>query len=175
MLWTDLGWKADRQRAHSFARGEKFFATAEISLENGRRIRTPLRALDRVLFHDWNAALSARGAKKAAKTSSYGARNSLRAPRIRQKIIGHARGTFALCFWRSRRGVAFRMFKKPPCHHCRSEFFDPLVQDRAGFLSEIGRMSEARQFVALQRIARSRQQEFPRGTGVVSGHVVPPK
>src|SRR5436309_10984496 len=52
----------------------------------------------------------------------------------------------------------------------RGILLEPLVEKRADFLPEIGGMPEAREFIALQRGARSRENEFPRGLRLLAVH-----
>jgi len=54
-------------------------------------------------------------------------------------------------------------------HGCRV-FLHPLIEKRGNLLAEIGRVAEARKFVALERIARSREQELPRWLGTGTSH-----
>jgi len=138
--------------------------------------RTLRRALDQVHLCEPKAAFAFRKDKNKPQILRCGPRTARRAHRIREEIIGRARSIFALRFVRRRRhDLSPLLFQKPSGHHCRSKLLHPLVQDRAGLLSQIGCKSESREFVTLQRIARSRQQEFPRRTSVVSGHVISPE
>jgi hypothetical protein len=85
---------------------------------------------------------------------------------IRKKIIGHAipvlrRQTGGVDgFLRVRR--AFPLLHQPAREHGRGVLLDPLIEKGADLLAEIGGMTETREFIALQRIARSREQELPR-------------
>jgi hypothetical protein len=47
---------------------------------------------------------------------------------------------------------------------------EPAIEQLANFLAEIGGVTEPRQFVALQRGKRSRQEELPRRFGLMDGH-----
>jgi len=49
---------------------------------------------------------------------------------------------------------------------------EPLVEQRADLLPEIGGMAEAREFIALQRGARSGEKELPRRLGFLAMHTV---
>jgi hypothetical protein len=98
---------------------------------------------------------------------------------IRKNIIGHHSGHgmsirgkqfLARSVFRSSRRP-FALLDQPACQHGASVFFDPLIKQSANLLAEIGGMTEARKFVALERIARSREKEFPRGLGSRTGHV----
>lgn len=94
---------------------------------------------------------------------------------IRKKIIGHAmpvlrRQTGSIRgFLRVRR--AFPLLHQPAREHGRGVLLDPLIEKGADLLAEIGSMTETREFIALERIARSREKELPRGFGLGTGHV----
>lgn len=49
-------------------------------------------------------------------------------------------------------------------------FFKPLIEQGSDFLAQIGGVSEAREFIGLERIARSREKEFPGGLGAGLRH-----
>jgi hypothetical protein len=54
-------------------------------------------------------------------------------------------------------------------HSCRV-LLHPLIEKRGNLLAEIGRVIETREFIALERIARSREQELPRWLGEGTSH-----
>ena len=175
----DLFFSREKTHKQLTGSGERFNSgrveAANCFVRNHRQ-RTLRRALDQVHLGEPKAAFAFWKDKNARQILRCRARTARRAHRIREKIIGRTRGIFALWFVRrGRRDLAPFLFQKPSGHHCRSKLLHPLVQDRAGLLSQIGCKSESREFVALKRIARSRQQEFPRRTGVVSGHVIFPE
>ena len=72
-------------------------------------------------------------------------------------------------FWRLAKPL--RMINQQARKHRAGALFDPLVNEHANFLAEIGGVSEPRELVALQRIARSRKKEFPWGLRWGTGHV----
>lgn len=93
---------------------------------------------------------------------------------IREKIIGRgmrilrrrlAEGSDFL-FWRG----TFALLHQPARKHGCGIFLHPLVQKGSDLLAEIGSMVEAREFITLQRIARSREKELPRGLRLVVSH-----
>ena len=63
------------------------------------------------------------------------------------------------------------LLDEPARKHSAGIFFDPLVKQSANLLAEIGGMSETRKFVALERVTRSREKEFPRRLCWGTGHV----
>ncbi len=65
---------------------------------------------------------------------------------------------------------AFALIHQPARQHGRGIFLEVLIQESSQFLAQIGRMSEAGKFVALQRVAGSGEQEFPGRLGVVGVH-----
>jgi hypothetical protein len=112
--------------------------------------------------------------RKIAFTSRWPAVCGRRDRPIRKEIIGH--GMSAL-----QRRIAGRnglqhlrrtlaLLHQPAREHRASILFKPLIEKRADLLAEIGGMVETREFVALQRSARSREKELPRWLGLVAGH-----
>ena len=109
---------------------------------------------------------------------------------IRKNIIGHRmrRGALLGAGHARGRGVAGRgkqslaravfgnagrplaLLDQPAGQHGARAFVHPLVNQGANFLAEIGGMSQTRKFVALERVARSREKEFPRRLGWGTGH-----
>jgi hypothetical protein len=93
---------------------------------------------------------------------------------IRKKIIGHGMSVFRKSI--RRRNVLLRLLRtfpllhQPPRQHGRGIFLHPKIEKRANFLAEIGGMAETREFVALQRVARSREQKLPRRLGFAMVH-----
>jgi hypothetical protein len=112
-----------------------------------------------------------------------------RARSIREKIIGRSmcglasrvQGRHPLVFGcRALAGLASRgrvlaLFHQPARQHGGSAFFQPAIQQLSDLLAEIGRVAQAGEFVTLQRIARCRQQEFPRRLGFVIQEALPGK
>lgn len=108
---------------------------------------------------------------ESAQNSSRSSRIRLRQRRIREEIIGRTLAVFgpgAAGKWG--KNLASLMLQKPSGDHRGSKLLYPLVQNRPGLLSKIRSVSQPRELVALQAVARCGQQEFPRGKGVVSGH-----
>jgi len=93
---------------------------------------------------------------------------------IRKNIIGHGMGVLGrrlagrgvFLYWRG----TFALLHQPARKHGCGIFLHPLVQKRSDLLAEIGSMAEAREFITLQRIARSREKELPRGLRLVVSH-----
>jgi hypothetical protein len=94
---------------------------------------------------------------------------------IGKKVIGHSRRYFRNTL--TGRGVflhlllAFPLLHQPAREQRRGIFLHPLVEKAANLFAEIGGMAEAREFIALQRIARGREKELPRGFGFAIRHV----
>jgi hypothetical protein len=116
--------------------------------------------------------------KSKPRNSGMASRRAARCRRrgglIREEIIGHR-----MCSVRARfrpgdvvRDLpgTFALLHQPARQHGRSVFLQPLVEQGIDLLAEIGGMTQARQFVGLQRIARSGQQKLPRRLRVVPGH-----
>jgi hypothetical protein len=172
MVGTESSWKACRQRTHSTRRRRNVLAAERNCFGRAYEKRTLPRTFGLPRIVDANSSFNVQKGKNGQKLSTCGPWTVLRARRIREKVIGRTRTIFARSVWCRRHSLAPLMLHEPSGDHCRSKLLHPLIQDGAGLLSEIGRVSEARKLVTLQRIARSGKQEFPRGTDVVSGHVI---
>jgi hypothetical protein len=93
---------------------------------------------------------------------------------IRKKIIGHGMSALQRSL-AGRRGLqhlrrALALLHQPAREHGASILFKPKIEKRADLLAEICGMVETREFVALQRSARSREKELPWRLGLVAGH-----
>ena len=104
----------------------------------------------------------------------------VRAPRnrtIRKKIIGRGMAVPLLGRGVARVGIVSRflagrrrtiaMLHQPAGQHRRGVFFEPGIEQLRDLFPKIGGMAQPGKFVALQRIARSREKEFPRRLGPV--------
>jgi len=93
---------------------------------------------------------------------------------IRKKIIGHGMSAFHRRLATGnglphlRRALA--LLHQPARQHGAGILLEPLVKQGADLLPKIGGMAEAREFIALQRGARSREKELPRGLGFLAVH-----
>jgi len=96
---------------------------------------------------------------------------------IRKKVIGRCVSVFREMF--TSRSVCLRLLRtlpllhQPARQHGRGVFLDPKVEKRGNLLAEIGGMVETREFVALQRISRSREKKLPRRLRLVVVHAAP--
>ena len=93
---------------------------------------------------------------------------------IRKKIIGHGMSIFRERF---RSESIFRrllrtlpLFHQPARQHGRGIFLDPKIEKGADLLAEIGGMTETREFITLQRVARSGEKKLPRRLGFAVVH-----
>jgi hypothetical protein len=124
--------------------------------------------------------------RMSRSSSTRTARMRLRSPLMREEIIGHR--------MRARRGVlavvpaagprlggglrlrnaerALMLLHEPAREHGRGIFLQPGIQQLADLFAEIGGMTEPRKFVALERIARSREQKLPGRLRLVHGHFI---
>jgi hypothetical protein len=112
--------------------------------------------------------------RKIAFTSSVAAVCRRRDRPVRQNIIGHSISGPQQRVARAGRFLgAWRMLpllnQVAREHGCRV-FLHPLIEKRGNLLAEIGRMVETREFIALERIARSREQELPRWLRAGTSH-----
>jgi len=112
--------------------------------------------------------------RRADQTSGLLTRGARRNDTFPQKVIGR---TTPLVFGGCGRGRslfgedgAFALVHQPARQHGGGIFLEILIQERAQFLAQIGRMSEAGEFIALQGIAGSGEKEFPGRLGVVGVH-----
>ena len=115
-------------------------------------------SLDKIGKTEW---LSPR---RGGERSIAAARNVWASESIRQKIIGHR---MAVCGSRFGGGLvrsglgfrgenrAFALLDQPAGDHGVGVFVEPLVEQGRDLLTEIGRVTEAREFVALQGVAGS--------------------
>ncbi len=93
---------------------------------------------------------------------------------IRKKIIGHGMSILPCRF--TRRSVFLNLlrtlplFHQPARQHGGGVFLHPKVEKRADLLAEIGGMAETREFITLQRVARSGEKKLPRRLGFVVIH-----
>jgi hypothetical protein len=67
-------------------------------------------------------------------------------------------------------GGALALFHQPAREHRAGIFIVSLIEQRSNFLAKVSGMTEAREFVGLERCSRSGQQEFPRRLSLVTGH-----
>jgi len=97
---------------------------------------------------------------------------------FREKIIRRTcdagAAVIAVVQWVAGVGGVFALSDKPARNGCRGVFFQPLIHQRADLLAEIGGMTQAGQFIALQAVARSGKQKLPRGLGAVASHLSSP-
>lgn len=106
--------------------------------------------------------------------ASYGRRDRL----IRENIIGHrmraARRIAVFRFARRRRVLnsqrVLALLHEPSREHGGGVFFQPGIKQLANFFAEICGVAEPREFVALERIPRSRQKELPWRLRLLDGH-----
>ena len=107
------------------------------------------------------------------------ARNVWTSESIRQKIIGHrmavcGRGVgggrvSGLLRLRGKHG-ALPLLDQPAGNHGVGILVEPLVEQGRDLLAEIGRVTEAGEFVALQGVAGSREKELPGWLGAIGIH-----
>jgi len=112
--------------------------------------------------------------RNCALDSRRAARCWWRSGLFREKIIGHSVRSIEPRFCpgdgvRNLPGM-LSLFHQPARQHGRGVFFEPLVEQGTDLLAEIGGMTQARQFVGLQRIARCGQKKLPRRLGPIAGH-----
>ena len=98
--------------------------------------------------------------------ANYGRRGRL----IREKIIGRSLHGFGASIAVHRRLIGHRVLAlahQPARQQRRRILFQPGIQQLGDLLTEIGGVVQAREFVALQGIARSGEQELPGWLGLV--------
>lgn len=98
---------------------------------------------------------------------------------IRQEIIGHRmagggsgwRGRFGRGFGAGGANGALALLDEPAGKHGVGVFVEPLVEEGRDLLAEVGGMAEAREFVTLESVAGSGEQEFPGRLGATGVHL----
>ena len=120
------------------------------------------------------SSMAARKLQKSYKSSRWAPVYGLRGRSIRKKIIGRGMRSiapglgFGKWFRNTRRPLA--LLQKQARQHGGGVLFQPLIQQGADLLAEIGSMRQARQFKALQGVPRSREKELPGRLGLAGGH-----
>jgi|SRR5580704_10104745 len=109
--------------------------------------------------------------RKMAFTSRGASVCGRRGRSIRKEIIGHGMSASREKFRRANVLLpllrAFPLLHQPASQHGCGILVHPKVEKRANLLAEIGGMAETGEFIALQRISRSREKKFPRWLGLV--------
>jgi hypothetical protein len=112
-----------------------------------------------------------RGAEECSGAAARGAR---RTGMIRQNIIGRrvSVGGRGLGLRRIFNGQdrTFALFDQPAGKHGGGILLQPLIEELADFLAQIGGVAEAGEFVGLQGIARGGEKKFPGSLGAELRH-----
>lgn len=123
--------------------------------------------------------LSESEVRRAGGSSGVTARSTGRSGTIHQNIIGRR---LAVARSGLRAGLEFRgqdrafaLFHEPASEHGRGVFLEPLIEEFANLLAEIGGVTETREFIGLQGSARSGEKEFPGSLGTKLRHGALPK
>lgn len=147
-----------------------------------RPLGTPLRRIARSVIRDGAGEEASLKSLKISCTSRGTSNFNGWRWSIRKNIIGHrmrprSGGGVSVRRKQSLTGSVFRdarrplaLLDQPARQHGAGVLFDPLVEQGANLFAEIGGMSETRKFVALKRIARSREKKFPRRLRWGQGH-----
>ena len=137
--------------------------------------RTPPRSYQTAAQSALRSVLRAFQRANFVKNSTRTPHRSVRSAPIGQQIIGRVRGRVPRAF-RAIRGrfrlarLAVPVLQQPARQHGRRILFNPLVDHGRNFLSQVGRMAQPAELIALQAVARRRQQEFPRRLNPRKGH-----
>lgn len=130
-------------------------------------------SLDKIRKNEWISP------RRASERSIAAARNVWANESIRQKIIGHRMAVCRRWFGdgRVRGGLGFprengalALLDEPAGDHGVGVFVEPLIEKGRDLLAEIGRVAEAREFVALQGVAGSGEQKLPRRLSAIAVH-----
>jgi hypothetical protein len=103
------------------------------------------------------------------------AKSGVRRASLFENIIGH-RIAANWSGWRVGGGVfgavngAFALLDEPASEHGVGIFLEPLVEEGTDLFADVGGVAEAREFVALKRVARCGEKELPGWLGIVTGH-----
>jgi hypothetical protein len=140
---------------------------------------TPFRPCGGLATLDKIRKTTCRSLRRASERSVAAVRNPWASESIRQKIIGHK---MAVGWRRTGDGfirrsldvggahVAFAQLEEHASDHGVGIFVDPLIEKRIDFFAQIGGVTKARKFVAVQSVAGSGEEEFPRRLGAAGGH-----
>lgn len=115
-----------------------------------------------------------KSSRKIAITSRWAAIGGRGTRPIRKKVIGRSMSGSQRRFpsgsglQHLRRALA--LLHEPARQHGGGILLEPLVKQRADLFPKISGMAEAREFIALQRGARSREKELPRGLRLLAVH-----
>jgi hypothetical protein len=91
---------------------------------------------------------------------------------IRKNVIGHDMPVFGARVGRRfhlARRQSFGVLHQPAGEHRSGILLEPAIEQLGDLLPKICGMAQAREFVALQRVARGREQELPGRLGFVMG------
>ena len=112
--------------------------------------------------------------QKTYKCSGWAPVYALRRRSIRKKIIGRGMCSIApgIGFgkWLRSAWRPLTLLQKQAGQHGGGVFFQPLIQQSADFLADIGGVRETRQLIALQGVARGREKELPGRPSLSGGH-----
>ena len=165
--------KRERETCGSQAAQEEQRASIAGGL-NGADVNTPPLMLPVIPAAARNQLQIYEISRRADETSAWSTGSARWNDPFPQKVIGR---TTPLVFGGCGRGSslffkdsAFALVHQPARQHGRGVFLEVLIQERTQFLAQIRRVSEARKFVGLERIAGSGEQEFPWRLGVIGVH-----
>jgi hypothetical protein len=136
----------------------------------GLRHDTPLRGWGKTRWSALHSGVALARLHNSTRVSLSIANCGRRGRLIREKIIGHGLHSLTTpiavyrCFFH--RGV-LALAHQPARQQRRCIFFQPGIQQLGDLLTEIGGVVQAREFVALQGIAGSGEQELPGGLSFV--------
>jgi hypothetical protein len=143
---------------------------------------TPFRPCGGLATLDKIRKTTCRSLRRASERSVAAVRNPWASESIRQKIIGHK---MAVGWCRTGGGfirrsldvggahidIALAQLEEHASDHSVGIFVEQLIEERIDFLAQIGGVTKARKFVAVQSVAGSGEKEFPRRLGAAGGHV----
>ena len=167
-------WASNKMWHRTYLREDRFKANTASFLEQRRHVlRRPLD-LDCV-FVVSNYFRSAKNLLTASNSPSF-TETCLRRRRIREEIIGRTSGLSLVSIAARRQDFARLMLHQPTRQHGRGKLFHPLIEHWGNFLSQIGRVAQSRQFIALKTVTRCGQEELPRRERMTAeGHGISPE
>src|ERR1700721_1133906 len=156
--WAD-GWTREWAALAKVVGARDFDAPSRAPLST--RLRNDARQSIGGIFN----STTAHYLQKTYKCSGWAPVYALRRRSIRKKIIGRGMCSVApgLGFGKQLRSARrpLTLLQKQAGQHGGGVFLQPLIQQGADFLADIGGVRETRQFKALQGVARGREKELP--------------
>jgi hypothetical protein len=141
---------------------------------NSHEVDTPPRMLPVSPTAGKNSRKRHEKLRRGGETSGSSTRSARRSDTLREDVIGRRMAVASKGFGRRSGSFAedgaFALIHEPAGEHGRRVFLEILIEEGSQLLAEIGGVSEAGEFIGLQRVAGSGEQELPGRLGVIGVH-----